>query len=293
MEKKSIFRDLNNEQFFQEEGYVLIDLLNHHQIKALNDIYLSANLSYNQKFYSSSFIGNMETKLKLNNEIKSIVEPSIQKHFKDYENLGSVFLIKPHGKESEMPIHQDWTVVNENEYYSATIWIPLQETSIKNGCLKVLPKSHKLNKSLRSPTLTDPISEIKDICEDHLIAITLKIGQAMIFNQSLIHSSFPNLSNEPRIAVAYGLIPKDADLIFYFKKENKNQVEVLNIEKDFFLDYPRPGERPNNATLKEVITYNPIIISPKIFYEFYHLMPKHNKNKSILNWLKKFLPIHY
>jgi hypothetical protein len=75
-----------------------------------------------------------------------------------------------------------------------------------NGCLEVIPGSHKLgllphatdsgpdNYLSKAQRITVPIDATK------AVAVDLEPGQAMIFDQRTIHGSGPNRSGDPRIA---------------------------------------------------------------------------------------------
>ncbi len=289
MSNISIFKDEKLGQQFDKNGYVVMDLFDKETIGCLKDIYSSANLSFDQYFYSSSFIEDMQTKAKISTEITSLLQSNIERHFTSFKKLGAVFLVKPTGTAGEMPIHQDWTVVNESKFSSITIWIPLQKTTEKNGTIKVLPRSHKLSSALRSPTLDDALSSIKQICEKDMLTLEMDIGQAFVFNHALLHSSFPNLSEDPRIAVAFGLVHKNAELMFYHKVDEK--VEILNISEDFFLNYPKPGERPINSHLKEEINYQSEPLTVDDYYDFYQLEKPKLDSNTLWAKIKKKLSI--
>ena len=290
MQRRTVFQDELLSRKFEENGYVVMDLFSKETIHALKNVYTSACLEFSETFYSSSFIEDMSLKKEISHRIHGLLSSAISEHFKDYKQLGGVFLVKPTGPKGEMPIHQDWTVVDESKYCSITIWIPLQKTVTQNGAIKVLPKSQKLTSALRSPTLRDALSSIKNDCEEHLIPLEMEVGQAFVFNHALLHSSYPNLSNEPRIACAYGLIHKDAEMLFYHKVDEK--VEVLKISEDFFLNYPKPGERPENSEFLKSIDYQEQMVSKEEFNRFYNINPNSTSNKSIWNRVKKMLNIN-
>ena len=48
----------------------------------------------------------------------SVVSENMNEILEDFKPLGASFLTKFRGEYSEMPIHQDWTVVDENQFGS-------------------------------------------------------------------------------------------------------------------------------------------------------------------------------
>jgi hypothetical protein len=61
----------------------------------------------------------------------------------------------------------------------------------------------------------------------------LKAGEALIYDHALLHASLPNNSQNDRIACACGIIPKGAEMKFYWN--NKGVIEEYESSKAFFL----------------------------------------------------------
>ena len=90
---------------------------------------------------------------------------------------------------------------------AVTVWFPLQTTDQINGTLKIIPKSHK-KKTWKGSILKNTI-ERKDLSdkkfEKNLVDINLKLGEALIISQFLIHSSGLNKSKYIRFSVDFRL----------------------------------------------------------------------------------------
>lgn len=287
---KNIFKNDQLYKLFKEKGYIVIDLLSPSEVKQLQDIYLKFSIPQPQHFYSTSFLQDDKSRKQISEELQAIIRPKANSIFQNYKELGSVFLIKPSGENSQMPIHQDWTVVNEPEHHSITAWIPLVDTTKENGAITVLPKSHRLSTGLRSPSLQDPLEEIKTIAAPMMQTLEMKAGQAFIFSHALLHASHSNLSGKNRIAVAYGVIHQDTELIYYHKPSATEKIQKLSIPKDFFITYPEPGKQPANSILIEEIDYSENKVSIEDFEKFYNIAPTTfwgEIKKSLKNWINK------
>lgn len=90
--------------------------------------------------------------------------------------------------------HQDYAY-NQGSANSVTIWIPLQDTGIDEGALLVEPGSH--SKGI-FPNKGGIIT--KDY-KFNFCHCPVKFGQALIFNQKLVHQSGFNKSNKIRFSV--------------------------------------------------------------------------------------------
>lgn len=268
---KNLFVNEQNLKDFSENGFIVIDFLDKNEIERLNAIYSQNNIPDSEHFYSTSFLNSAEKRILISQEIQKIVRSKANTVFQNHQELGAVFLIKSSGENTQMPIHQDWTVVEEPENHSITIWIPLIDTTELNGAITVLPKSHRLSTGLRSPSIQDPLQDIKELARPIMETLEMKAGQAFIFSHALLHASHSNVSGESRIAVAYGLINQETNLIYYHKPSTDSKVQKLTIPKDFFISYPEPGKAPANSILIEEIDYDEKKISVEDFKKFYNL----------------------
>jgi ectoine hydroxylase-related dioxygenase (phytanoyl-CoA dioxygenase family) len=274
----------NNEQLneqFELNGFVVIPLLNDQEVKLLNEAYNDILFDNPEGFYSTSFSTNEKLKSILNNTIDEIMEPKANYLFKPFKALGSCYLSKAPGPLSEMPLHQDWTVVNESKHDSLTVWIPLQTVNENNGALQVIPGSHRFSDILRSPFFDNPLSTIENELKNDLQLIPLKAGEAIIFSQALIHASPANKSSETRLAITYGLIPEQADLLFYYINPETKLAEKYLVPSNFFIEYnTNIGAKPHLGELIQEFDY----VSKKITLDEYLLQKQNhqiNKNKLI------------
>lgn len=243
-ERPSIFLNPDLQQRFELDGYVTIPILSEEEAAQLKGKYEETVESVPDGFYSTSFYKDEALKDSLDFAVQDVLEGKLDKIFKAHQNLGTCYLSKAPGQAGEMPCHQDWTVVDESTYDSMTIWIPLQDVDSHNGALQVIPGSHRFSDIIRSPFFPSPLSEIDTELRKDLVDVPLKAGEAIIFSQALIHASPPNTSDEPRLAVTYGLIHEDAQLMFY-AKNNEGLAEQYEVPVEFFKKYNTGiGEKP-------------------------------------------------
>ncbi|MCB9191214.1 MAG: phytanoyl-CoA dioxygenase family protein [Flavobacteriales bacterium] len=238
----------------ERDGYVVVSLCSAEQIEQLKGLFQQVPADENSPFWSSSFLADADFKKELSDSVSEVLGASLDELLSDYKQLGCSFLVKQPGEYSAMPIHQDWTVVDESKYGSFTFWMPLQDTTTKNGCLQVIPSSHKLNSQLRSPSLPVDFEGIRKELRAYLVDVTLKAGEAMLFNHALMHSSPANLSQEPRVAVTFGLVPKVADMFMYYGTED-GKVKKYNMPDDMFIKYPEIRNEPLIGEFAEEFEY--------------------------------------
>jgi ectoine hydroxylase-related dioxygenase (phytanoyl-CoA dioxygenase family) len=121
---------------------------------------------------------------------------------------GDHAIFKPAQIGAETPWHQDEAYWDPSmDYESMSIWIPLQEATIENGCMWFVPYSHK-GEVLPHHTIDhDPrihgleVDEA-DLCE--AVACPLPAGGATIHHNRTLHYTGPNVSNVDRRALILG-----------------------------------------------------------------------------------------
>jgi non-heme Fe2+,alpha-ketoglutarate-dependent halogenase len=101
--------------------------------------------------------------------------------------------------------HQDTFYSNLHLTTSASAWIALLDSTSENGCMRVVPGSH-LQGSLPHAETRAPDNLLKrgeeiqvDVDEMAAVDVTLKAGEMSLHDNSIIHSSRPNMSDRKRI----------------------------------------------------------------------------------------------
>lgn len=115
-----------------------------------------------------------------------------------------------------VPWHQDksyWPDANSNPVI--TVWIPLVDATLENGCLHIWPRTHKTQVlSFHAETLTG--TGYTEIDASHLqkieaVPMPLGAGGAILFNDRCVHMSTPNASRTVRWSVDLRYQPTDQD----------------------------------------------------------------------------------
>jgi len=216
-----IFKNAALQKQFDTEGYIVIPFLNSGQVAQLKALYKKHFPSEPDAFYSSSFLNNADLKKQINEETDSVISENINNTFTNFKSLGSSFLSKPSGKTGIMPVHQDWTVVDESIFASVTAWIPLTDTFEKNGAIKVLSGSHLFSSAFRGPTIPSVFQHIENEILKRMTTLEMKAGEAFIFNHALLHASSENISGEERIALLTDCFTKKRSCVFIIKMNMK------------------------------------------------------------------------
>jgi hypothetical protein len=256
---KPIFNVSTLQQKFETSGYVIVDLLSAAEITALlglYDHYFSETI-FNH-FATSNVALPVSVKFDIAHQIDQILSPKLTTLMSNAAFWPGAFLIKPSGEHSEFKAHQDWTFVDEEQYVSGNVWIPLCDVHIQNGCLSVVEASHFPHiKTIRSQTIPDFFHANRDAVKPFLTPIELKAGQALIFNHSLIHHSYANTSPDNRVVVSKGFNAAEAALLHYLKTTEQT-AELYEMPQDFIFSYDDLEElkqKPIKGKLLKTLNY--------------------------------------
>tara|TARA_B100000686_G_scaffold350895_1_gene448097 strand:+ start:1516 stop:2358 length:843 start_codon:yes stop_codon:yes gene_type:complete len=117
---------------------------------------------------------------------------------------------KKGGDQSYVTWHQDITYFGHEPPEVLSVWIALTHSTKANGCMQVLPDTHKLGPlPLATPDLSEknllPSGQLVDYNINSIepIDITLKPGEASIHHACTIHGSRPNMSKERRMGITF------------------------------------------------------------------------------------------
>jgi hypothetical protein len=117
-------------------------------------------------------------------------------------------IFKPPRTGAETPWHQDEAYWDPSQdYTSLSIWVPLQEATIENGCMWFVPGSHRLEVlphqsiggDVRVHALETLVGETSGA-----VACPLPAGGATFHLSRTLHYAGPNVSDVPRRAYIMG-----------------------------------------------------------------------------------------
>ncbi len=241
--KRSIFRDPAHTEMFNRDGFVIVPFLSEEQIAELLGVYRSFYPEGVEGFFTTTFANNVEHREGVNRTIREVCLARIDELFKDYKTLFSSFIVKAPGEKSELIMHQDMTLVDEQLYSGINIWCPLIDLTETNGAIEVLPRSHRLFQTYRGSSIPDIYDNVVPEVKEIMQPLYLKAGEAVIFDQSIIHYSPPNLSEEERPVINTFVAHKEAKIkICYWDKEKyTDQIEIFEEEDDFLEQFEQFG----------------------------------------------------
>ncbi len=267
--KASIFKDALHQKSFNEEGYVVLPFYNETEVNELLNLFNRLHPDGIKGFYTTTFMDDVSFRNEIDRKIRQAGMRSIEKYFIDYKLYCGSFIVKAPGPQSELILHQDMSLVDETKYTGTNIWSPLVDLRTENGTIEVLEKSHRIFQTYRGASLPDIYDGLVELVKSYLKPMFLTAGEALVFDQSIIHYSPPNLSQSVRPAVNTFITHKDAEIrIAYCDEENfPDKVEVFAQDDDFMMNFKNFGTdiyaRPSMGKSLGYFDFN----FPKLTYE--------------------------
>ncbi len=256
-----VFRDDAHQESFEKNGFLVVPFYTPEEVQELKALYYKLHPEDEKGFFPSTFSKDKNYRATADAEIRRICLRSMDKYLQDIKTICGSFIVKSPGPESAMCVHQDMTLVDESKYTGINIWVPLVDLTPVNGVLQVLRGSHRIFPTYRGSTIPGIYDEVSEQIKPYLETLYLKAGEAVFFDQSIIHYSGANLSNEVRIVTNTYFTHKDAAFrTAYWNKEMGDKVELFDQADTFMTDFEQFGhnihDRPKIGTSLGLVPYD-------------------------------------
>ncbi len=263
-----IFKSVSDFDAFYQNGYVLF----HHLIGAdeINELEKLFEQYYHTRleegFYSSLMLHDPVKRRAISNRITSILMPFINKVCQNHRAYLAAFMFKIPTNKLTVDTHQDWTYVNEKTNISFNCWIPLCDTDVTNGGLCMLPGTqYQFLETYRTPNIPFFYQGNEDVPLEYLIPVYAKKGDAVFFDNSILHASTSNTSALNRKAIVVCLKQEGAQMIFLNGDAKNRAINIYRQEDDYIFKFddiltdtkhaPKTGQKIGTIELSKNIVY--------------------------------------
>lgn len=233
-----LFSDEKIQDSLEQNGYIIIDFLDAHQISSVLELYHSLPNGLEGGFAPSIMSRDINYRQLINRQIKKLLETKITELFKSYRLCFWSFVVKQASRaDSEVQMHQDWSFVDESKFNSLGIWCPLIDVKPLNGCIHLVKGSYQLNTKARGLFNDFPYENLlRIIQEKYLTKLPMQAGQALIYDTRTFHCSPANKTDKERVALAGLMIPQDSILRYYHCdfQNDPSKLEIFEVDDEFY-----------------------------------------------------------
>ena len=230
-----------DQQQLEKKGYAVFDFPDASRLDGLHT-YLTDLMKQkhnphaeDQGFYFASFDNATSLRQKIHDIVSAEMQPFINENFPGYKALVANIILKEPG-DKEVPLHQDWSFVDETQYTSYAIWLPLEETTRENGGLYVMDGSHTWFRNYRSTRVNTRAIDVFPQVKQHLKFMDIKKGQGIVFNHQLLHYTPPNITDKNRLVVQTAIIPASLQPFFPYRESDEEDITLYQVNDPFFLN---------------------------------------------------------
>jgi ectoine hydroxylase-related dioxygenase (phytanoyl-CoA dioxygenase family) len=164
----------------------------------------------------------------------------------------SLVFYKPPQDPSYVSWHQDSVYSGWHLTPSISAWIALTASKRANGCMRVVPGSHKQGLLDHDNVRDDPNllnrrgERVKmEVEESNAVDVVLQPGEMSLHHSTIIHGSNPNTSDEPRI----GFIVR-----FVTSRATNRDRQVLRVRGDGDCSHLRSASPPEATDLQTAVS---------------------------------------
>lgn len=269
---RKVLRDDALEEQFQRDGYVRVPFITPQEVADLKQKFFDTlphsggQISADETgvkdsrlvTYDFTFIDkNIEYKKQVYDIITGYFKPHMERLLQNYRPVIANY-IRKQTDNGEVPLHQNWAFADERKCCTVSIWCPLVDSTVENGTLQVVPGSHKRFGEVRGPMVPWELDGIKQtIIDKYLLPLETKAGDCVILDDSIVHYSAINKSNDLRLAIQLICIPAEMPSIHYHMDPSVSmqEVDILEVDVDFYMQF-NPWKKPGNVKKLKRIPYN-------------------------------------
>lgn len=203
---------LTDEQIehFRQHGYVApIDVMSADEATELRRLLEVAEAAHPDELHAENrnnphlvlpFFGALSTDPRIVDYVEALVGPDIML-------WSTVLFAKAPHSGSFVSWHQDSTYMAVSHNNDVTAWLALTPSTLDNGCVSVIPGTHKSGKVEHVDTFGDDNiltrgQEVQGVDPNTAVHLELKPGQMSLHHPWVVHGSQPNRSDDRRIGLA-------------------------------------------------------------------------------------------
>ncbi len=242
-----MFTDDKLEQAFWADGYVKVPLLSEDELADLTsgftrlapfDGFDPRTLDNPRCGYHCTFLDPDHSYRRASDQlIRDVFAERLAEVVPGYRIFTSNIYVKPPGT-GRFEIHQNWPTLASMEVPTVTAWIPLQDTGFRNGTMRLAVGGHCVFPDIAAASSDRFFDDFEhELIEKYLEPIDVAAGEALIFDDSLLHWSSDNRSAQPRVTFQLEMVPNGARTVLWVRNpDNAEEFELWESSTDFYLD---------------------------------------------------------
>lgn len=253
--------DLENR--LNRDGYAVVDLLDGEGVALFRQEYDRhfGDIDRTPGRFTTLQHTDAATKKRMHEFIVTHVDAPLRRYFKDFVIPVSQFYTKKAFTSGDIDLHADSTLLLNHQlepHYA--IWIPLVDVDASNGTLSVVPGSHKVRGAFFGSSIGGGYHHgHMEWLKRREVPIPLRAGQAIIFDNNLLHNSTANQTAFDRICFTFRMTHEASRYYSFFSdRVHENTFDVFEETHQYYMsdqwdgDNKRPTGRYSGTLLNSI-----------------------------------------
>jgi hypothetical protein len=242
-----IMLEPHREQELRTRGYTVVRLLKRDEAaRLLKDLTVALRggfepstvkgeqFDFHASFLASDPIYRQHAHQAISERFQSLLDEILA----DYEILIAGLFVKQPGS-GALPVHFDWSMIESPEEIGVNVWCPMVDVNAENGALHLVEGSQQLVRHIGAPHTPPYCCGFEDAVMERSTMVPLQAGEALIYDNTILHWSPVNRSARPRPVIALNAIPRRARPVFYRLETERtgSRFEVYDMSGGAYFDH--------------------------------------------------------
>lgn len=247
---RTVLRDPALQAELEERGYVVVPLLDPAEVAELVAGYdeLGAQVgghnppgAYNDTYAEFSIMHSKpEFRRAAYDLMDRVLTPAADRFLIDHRPLIANFVNKPPGT-GVVPVHQNFSVVDERTHRSVSVWVALVDCVSENGAMSMLDGSQRTLRGRRGMWAYQAWSGLdQQYIDGCLTPVEVPAGHAVILDDAVLHYSPPNATDHRRLAIQFVMVPAEIPPLWFQQVGETGDlldIAVWEIDEGYFFDF--------------------------------------------------------
>lgn len=232
------FRDPAAQAEFEKQGFVVRRLLSDEEVRGARQRLEAAGMGrsferndWEDSYYNSMFEREEGFQRRFRQAMGDLFHPRLDLLLDHGRYFETSLLYKP-AQSRELKLHQHVPLTEKPFAHSIFCWCPLEDADETSGTLMVVPGSHLMLRFIRTLKTEEFFMDYRaELTRRHAVPVPLKAGEAILFENSLLHGSYPNHGDSSRPVVLTIVLEQGAVHALY-KHEASGETIVVDDDYD-------------------------------------------------------------
>lgn len=214
----ALFKDPDLQARFDRDGYVIVDFMPRDEVLALRvraRALLPETPTINdaqEAMYLGSF-AEEDRRRAINDFVTRETMPRIQSYLHGQRSFGGTLMVKL-PRSPRLPMHAHPPLIADIYRPTTNFWCTLDDVDVGHGALRIVEGSHRISRHIQTfDSLPLHLDFFEQVEERHAKPLPMRAGQAVFFDNTLLHGSEPLDADELQMRIYHAMCPEDRSFV--------------------------------------------------------------------------------